>query len=208
MATAIALVSSTLCAQNTMRITYNDGSSQDVQVDKVRDITFVDIPEQPDVDAGLIGTWVWGKQMAGYYEVITFNKDHTYIGDDYYFEYGFNTTTYGTYIHSGIMLNLRSNGYGYMRVFRWFVTSLSDNAMEVMTQTGPYTYYRLQSETYRIKAGGDPLTLGENMEVVFADGVTAKLQDGKLYGIQAGTTYILIMDNTTNTTKAYILVVE
>ena len=51
------------------------------------------------------------------------------------------------------------------------------------------------------------MTLGENMEVVFADGVTAKLQDGKLYGIQPGTTYILLMDNTTNTTKAYILVV-
>ena len=130
------------------------------------------------------------------------------MGDDCYYEYGFNSTTYGTYFYSGITLNLRSNGYGYMRTYRWFVTSLTENALEVMTQTGPYVYYRLQSETIHLKAGGDPLECKEGESFVFADGVNAKLEENKLYGIKAGTTYIQIMDTTSSTIKAYMVIIE
>ncbi len=207
-ALTLSLACSGLWSQNTMRITYTDGTVQDVRVDRVSDITFTEVTDNPDSPASLLGTWMWGKLEAGYYEVITFNDDHTYIGDDCYFDYGFNTTTYGTYVNSGIQLNLRSNGYGYMRMFRWFVTSLTENALEVMTQTGPYVYYRLQTETFRLKAGGEPMDLGDDRQVVFADGVTAKVEDGKLYGIQSGTTYIQILDKTSNIIQAFLLVVE
>ncbi len=203
----MSCINSAWC-QNTMQITYTDGSKQDIRLDKIQDITFTDQPGGSAADASLYGTWVWGKRESGYYEVITFNDDGTYVGNDCYFEYGFNSQTYGTYIHSGIMLNLRSNGYGYQRWYRWFVTNLTANALEVMTPNGQFVYYRLESEVLRLKAGGDPLDYGTDKQFVFADGITVKIEDGKLYGLISGSTYVELMDNTTNTTRAYLVVVE
>jgi len=199
---------STLYSQNTLRINYTDGSNQDISLDKIQDITFIDVSDEPGALVSLTGSWVWGRTTSGYYEVITFNADGTYVGNDCYFEYGFNTQTYGTYKHSGIMLNLWSNGYGYQRWYRWFVTNLTSNALEVMTPNGPFVYYRLEEEVLRLKAGGSPLDYGSEKQFVFADGVTAKIEDGKLYGLASGSTYVELMNNATNTTKAYLVVVE
>lgn len=99
-------------AQDTMRIHYKDGRHSDVAIEQVDSITFVKGGDVPAAEASLIGSWLWGNQEQGYYEVLTFGEDRTYTGYDNYFTYGFDTWTYGFYSQYGTMLTMWSNGYG------------------------------------------------------------------------------------------------
>lgn len=105
---------SKIIAQNTMRINYKNGNALEIPIERIDSITFVE-KDTTIQESSLIGAWMWGSTEAGYYELLTFNEDKTYIGYDYYVEYGFDTYTYGTYSNNGFMLNLWSNGYGYRR---------------------------------------------------------------------------------------------
>ena len=189
-------------AQNTMRITYKDGTIQNVDITRVDSIIFVDMEPKPQ-DASITGDWMWGGLREGYYEVISFATVRTFTAEDCYFAYGYTNHTYGTYTYSGIQLNLFSNGIGYKRMNRWFVTYLSDNELEVMTQMGAFTYYRLQPETIRLKAWKDRLACEEGEVWSFADLTTAGIEDGQLVGLQPGTTYVQKLNTADNTTKAY-----
>ena len=189
-------------AQNTMRIHYKSGDVEDIFVERVDSITFLD-KNQDQQEVSLVGEWLWGSKEKGYYEVLTFNEDKTYTGYDYYLEYGFDTRTYGTYMANGVMLNLWSNGYGYCRVYRWFVTGLTANALEVMTQMGTFVYYRLQDEEIHLKVGGDPMICEDGDRFVFADGVNVAIEDGKLYAKKEGTTYIQFYQGKTGLILAY-----
>lgn len=193
-------------AQDTMHISFVNGTKQDIPIASISDISFTK-GQQDTENATIVGSWLWGKQEAEYYELLTFNADHTYVGLDCYFGYGFNTKTYGTYARSGIMLNLFSNGYGYQRIYRWFLTGLTDNALEVMTQMGTYVYYRLQNDVLRVKVGEEPMEIN-GYNVVFADGVTVKSQDGKLVGTAQGNTYILVSQVDTGNIVAFNVIVE
>ena len=199
-----------LFAQSHMRVHYKNGARVDIPIADVDSLTFVDA----EVDsagvgrAELTGSWVWGNVEQGYYEVLTFGKDRTYTGYDNYFTYGFDTWTYGFYSQYGTMLTMWSNGYGYQRRYNWFVTALSENALEVMTKMGPFIYYRLQPEMVGLKVGGEPLSCGEGDSFVFADGVIAAIEDNKLKGIAKGTTYIQKYDATTKKILSYKVVVE
>ena len=67
-------------AQDRMRIHYKNGGHTDVSIVDIDSLTFVkgvddDVHEN---DASLKGSWLWGSQEAGYYELLTFNDDHTY----------------------------------------------------------------------------------------------------------------------------------
>jgi len=195
-------------AQNTLRIHYHNGSHSDIAINRIDSLTFVETQDQlPDEEATLTGSWLWGRQEAGYYELLTFNEDHTYTGYDNYFEYGFDNQTYGWYTHVGAMLTLQSNGYGYQRRYNWYVTALTGNALEVMTRTGPFTYYRLQPEIIRIATDGY-LTCADGEAFVFADGVVVSVVDGTLKGMMPGTTYILKRVMPANTIQAYKVIVE
>ncbi len=189
-------------AQNTMRITYKDGTIQNVDITRVDSIIFVDMEPKPQ-DASITGDWMWGGLREGYYEVISFSTGRTFTAEDCYFAYGYTNHTYGTYTYSGIQLNLFSNGIGYKRMNRWFVTYLSDNELEVMTQMGSFTYYRLQPETIRLEAGKDRLSCEAGEVWAFADLTTAGIEDGQLVGLQPGTTYVQKYNTADNTTKAY-----
>lgn len=198
--------SSFLKAQNTMRIHYGDGRVQDIPVEQIDSVTFVDITHPEDAPT-LIGSWLWGNRQAGYYEVLTFNTDHTYTGIDNYFSMGFETQTYGWYTQYGSMLTLQSNGYGYKRRYNWFLTGLTDNALEVMTTTGPFVYYKLQSTALTVSSGST-LTLSEGDEVVFTDGLVADGEGNSIIPLSPGTTYVLIKKSDTPKILAFKLTVN
>ena len=197
---------SKLSAQNTMRINYKDGSVYDTPIERIDSITFIEKTEVPS-EATLIGEWFWGNTEKGYYEVLTFNDDRTYTGYDYYLEYGFDTWTYGTYMANGVMLNLWSNGYGYRRRYRWFVTGLTENALEVMTQMGSFVYYRVQPETFSLRVGEESYACDEDDYYVFTDGVKVSDDDGKIRGLSEGTTYILKYTAASGLIMAYKVIV-
>lgn len=192
-------------AQNTMRIHYKSGNTHDIFINEIDSITFVENKETDD--SSLLGAWFWGGKEKGYYEVLTFNEDRTYIGYDYYLEYGIDTWTYGTYTANGIMLNLWSNGIGYSRKYRWYVTGQTENALEVMTQMGCFIYYRIQSEVYSLKVGEELYECKEGDYYVFTDGVKVSESNGVLKGISKGTTYILKYNAKSGTILAYKMVV-
>ena len=160
-------------------------------IEQIDSITFVDGSDVSPVEGSLTGSWLWGDADAGYYELLTFNEDKTYTGYDNYFTYGFDTTTYGWYAQIGAMLTLQSNGFGYNRRYNWFVIGLTENALDVMTKMGRFTYYRLQPEVIHLQVGGESLECDNDDNFVFADGVVVRIINGKLQGVSEGKTYIL-----------------
>lgn len=131
-----------LPAQNTMRVSLKDGSFIDLPIAQIDSVGFVATEEDQTPDVSLIGTWYWVSQEQGYSETLTFNADGSFTCVDHYFGYGFDSSTYGTYMFFGSMLNLRSNGYGYNRFYQWMVTELSETRLTVLTKMGSYTYIR------------------------------------------------------------------
>ncbi len=196
---------SALGAQNTMRVHYKDGMKQDIAISKVDSITFIEISGNEEMS--LIGEWFWGSTEKGYYEVLTFNEDKTYTGYDNFFEYGYDSWTYGTYLYNGVMLNLWSNGYGYRRIYRWFVTGLTENALEVMTQAGVFVYYRIIPDPITIKFG-DSIDCSDGDSFIFADDVFVRIEGNRLYGIAKGTTYIQKYEMASNLVFAYKVIIE
>lgn len=195
-----------MIAQNIMRIHNIDGSLYEIPTECVDSITFVDKDNELQ-ETSLIGEWFWGNLEQGYYELLTFNEDKTYTGYDYYFSYGFDTMTYGFYSQYGTMLTLWSNGFEYQRHYNWFITSLTGNALEVMTKMGPFNYFKLRPEVIHLRVN-EPIVYEEGDFFVFADGVIAKIEDGKLIGVSTGTTYVEKLIVATNTIYAYKVFVE
>lgn len=204
---ALLLCSATLMAQNTMRVHYKDGREQDISITQIDSVTFVD-REAPEEAVTLTGSWLWGNRDAGYYELLTFSDDHTYTGYDNYFTYGFDTMTYGWFSWYGNMLTLQSNGFGYRRINNWYITSLGNNALEVMTRMGAYTYYRLQPETIYVPPYEQYDGFAEGDSIVFADGVIVKTEGGRLQGIMQGDTYILVKKGSEDKIFAYKVTVR
>ena len=196
-----------MIAQTTMCINYKDGSVYEVPIERIDSITFIEKKDAQN-EATLIGEWLWGSKEKGYYEVLTFNEDRTYTGYDYYLEYGFDTWTYGMYMANGIMLNLWSNGYGYRRTYRWFVSALTENALEVMTQMGGFTYYRVQPEIYSLKVGEESYECSGGDYYAFTDEAIVSNNEGRLKGISEGVSYILKYDAKSGLIMAYKVIVE
>ena len=196
-----------LNAQNAMRIHYKDGTRVYMPIEQIDSITFLDGEEVP-LMGELKGSWLWGNAEVGYYEMLTFNEDHTYTGYDNYFTYGFDTMTYGWWGQMGAMLTLQSNGFGYQRRYNWYITGLSTNALSVMTKMGPFTYYRLQPEIYSIKVGEESYECKDGDYYVFTDGAKVTVSSGKLKGLSEGTTYILKYSEKSDLIMAYKVNVE
>lgn len=195
-------------AQNTMRIHYKNGGHSDVVVEQVDSITFVNGGDATATEVSLVGSWLWGNQKQGYYELLTINDDHTYTGYDNYFSYGFDTMTYGWWAQIGAMITLQSNGFGYQRRYNWYITELTENALGVMTKMGPFTYYKLQPETLHLQVNG-MLSCEDGDSFVFADGVTVSiLNNNKLVGLSAGVTYIQKYIASINSISSYKVIVE
>ncbi len=198
-----------LKAQNTMRVHCKDNTILDISISRIDSITFVeDNQQEGNTGTGsLEGTWMWGTLESGYYELLTFNADRTYMGCDCYFEYGFESYSYGTYVNNGIMLNLWKSGYGYRQTYRWFISCLTENALEVVTQLGKYLYYRVRPEPIYIAQGHYwECPLGNSF--VFADGVVVRIENGMLYGVSQGTTYIQMFETSSGLVFAYKVVVQ
>lgn len=194
-------------AQTHVRIYHRGGGHSDVPIEEIDSITFVDGNKGLAKEAELSGSWLWGNKEAGYYELLTFNEDRTYTGYDNYFSYSFDTMAYGWYFLSGAMLTLQSNGYGYNRRYNWYVMGLTENALDVMTKMGQFTYYKLQPEVISLGIG-ETLSCSEGDSFIFANGITASINDNKLKGVVKGTTYILKLNTSSNTIVAYKVVVE
>ena len=204
---AMLLFSVTLVAQNTMRVHYKDGTEQDIFISQIDSVTFVD-KGAPEESVSLTGGWLWGNKDAGYYELLTFSDDHTYTGYDNYFTYGFDTMTYGWYTWYGNMLTLQSNGFGYQRIYNWFIVGLTSNALEVMTKMGPFTYYKLQPEVLYVSTSELYTGFAEGDSIVFADGVIVKAEGNKLRGLVKGSTYILVRAASDDKVLAYKVTVN
>lgn len=196
-----------LKAQNNMRIFRNDGTHLDVPLEEIDSVTFNDADSLGMIEADLIGSWLWGNAEQGYYELVTFNEDKTYTGYDKYFTYNFDTMTYGWYSLWGTVLTLQSNGYGYLRKYNWYIMDLSENALDVMTRMGPFTYYRLQTHAIHMKVR-EYISCNEDESIFFADGVMLRIEDNKLHAIAQGTTYIQIQDTKSKQIYAYKVVIE
>ena len=196
-----------LMAQNTMRINFKDGCVYEIPIERIDSITFVERNVEQE-EVSLIGEWLWGSKEKGYYEMLTFNEDKTYTGYDYYLEYGFDTWTCGTYMANGNILNLWSNGYGYRRAYRWFLTGLTENALEVMSQMGSFIYYRIQPEVYSLKIGEESYVCKDGDYFIFGDGVKVLDDEVKLKGICEGTTYTLKYNAESGLIMAYKVIVE
>ena len=195
-------------AQDTMRIHYKNGGHSDVAIEQVDSITFVKGSDAPAAEVSIVGSWLWGNQDQGYYELLTINDDHTYTGYDNYFSYGFDTMTYGWWAQIGAMIILQSNGFGYQRRYNWYITELTENALGVMTKMGPFTYYKLQPETLHLQVNG-MLSCEDGDSFVFADGVTVSiLNNNKLVGLSAGVTYIQKYIASINSISSYKVIVE
>ena len=194
-------------AQNTMRISYTDGNTLEIPIGQIDSIFFIE-KTADSFEASITGEWFWGGQEQRYYEVLTFNEDHTYTGYDNYFSYGFDTMTYGYWGQIGAMLTLQSNGFGYQRRYNWYITDMTENALAVMTKMGPFTYYRLHPDTIHLKVGESmPCINGDSF--IFADGVTVRIaDDGALEGVLPGTTYVEKLIAETNSIFAYKVIVE
>ena len=193
--------------QHTMRIHHKDGTKVDMAVEDVDSVTFINKADGEETMPELIGNWLWGDVEAGYYEVLSFNSDKTFTGYDNYFIYGFDTMTYGMYGQVGTLLTLWSNGFGYQRRYTWFIMSLTDNALAVMTKMGPFTYYRLQSDVIRMKVN-ESLSCGDGDSWVFADNVLARIDGNSLVALAKGTTYIQKLIGATNIIVAYKVIIE
>ena len=194
-----------VCAQN-LRIHHKSGTVYDIPIEQIDSVTFVE-KEIPEESVSLTGSWLWGSKERGYYELITFDDDNTYVAYDNYFMDGFNTMTYGWYLEYGNLLTLQSNGFGYNRKYTWLVTGLTENALEVMTKMGPFVYYKLQPEVITINKDeevGSP----EEGTIVFADGIVVKATDKKLLGLVEGSTYVLIKRSSDDKIVAYKIVVK
>lgn len=196
-----------LMAQNTMRVHYKDGRDSDISISQIDSVTFIEKVTLEE-EVTLIGSWLWGNQEQGYYELLTINEDHTYTGYDNYFSYGFDMMTYGWWSQMGAILSLQSNGFGYQRRYDWYLTELTENALGVMTKMGPFTYYKVQPETLHLKVNGAPLTCEGDDAFIFADGVMATIQNNQLVGLFAGTTYIQKRIAASNTILSYQVMVE
>jgi hypothetical protein len=207
---SLLLCNVALMAQNAMRVHYKDGREQDIPIEQVDSVTFIkgdDTASDPVGEIGITGSWLWGSQEQGYYELLTINEDRTYTGYDNYFSYGFDLMTYGWWAQIGAMISLQSNGFGYQRRYNWYITELTESALGVMTKMGPFTYYKLQPEVIHIHKSGY-LECGVGEEYVFADGLKVRIEDNKLHAISEGTTYILKYIAAPNLTYAYKVVVE
>ena len=196
-----------LPAQTNLRIHYKNGNVTDIPISEIDSLTFVDGDDGPAGETGLVGSWLWASKEAGYFELLTFNEDKTYTGYDRYFSYGFDTQTYGYYFQNGTMLTLSSNGYGYRRRYNWFVTSLTDNALEVMTQMGRFTYYRLQPDVMHLHIG-EILSAESDDSFVFTDGIVVRDEGNKLIVVETGSTYILKYVSAKDQIWGYRVVVE
>ena len=193
-------------AQNTLRIHYKNGTTADVTIADVDSLSFVEKTSEP-ATATLAGSWFWGSVEAGYYELATFNTDNTFTAYDNMFSFGYETSAYGWYSQLGNMLVMRAYGYGYLRRYNWFVSTLTDNQLTVITEMGPFTYYRLQPDVIYMKLGDTlPLTQGETL--VFADGVTLQAANNSLKALLPGITYILKSITATGQTWGYKVVVS
>ena len=204
----LAMCGLVLQAQTHLRIHHQGGGHSDVPLEQIDSITFVTGGDAQEATAQLTGGWLWGDAVAGYYELLTFNADKTYTGYDYYFAYGFDSTTYGWYMLNGALLTLQSNGYGYNRGYHWFVTALTSSDLEVMTKMGRYTYHRVQPDAIVLSVGGPPVTCSDGDAFVFADGVRARIADGALFGVARGTTYVQKFIAQSNIIVSYKVVVE
>lgn len=194
-------------SQINMRIHLNDGGHSDVPIEQIDSITFVNGEYEHIEEVSLTGSWLWGDASSGYYELLTVNADYTYIAYDNYFMYGFDTMTYGWYFINGSLLMLQSNGVGYNRNYTWFVMGLTENALDVMTKMGRFTYYKLQQEPITLSVG-DTVGCADGESFVFADGVKAVVDDGRLKAIASGVTYVLVSKPLSNVVVAYKVVVE
>ena len=203
----LLLSSISLAAQNAMRVHYKNGTEQDILLSEIGSVTFLE-KAVPNEEVTIVGNWLWGNHETGYYELLTFNDDHTYTGYDNYFSYGFDTMTYGWYSQYGNMLTLQSNGFGYKRIYNWFVLGLSGNALEVMTKMGGFTYYRLRPETLYVSTSGTYSGFATSDRVVFSDGVVVKAEGYRLLGLVPGTTYVLVHIASADKIVAYKVVVN
>ncbi len=192
-------------AQTHMRIHHKDGNHSDVPINMIDSVTFVN--ENDTESSGLVGSWFWGDTVAGYYELLTFNSDNTYTGYDNYFSFGLDNATYGWYIRHNALLTLQSNGVGYRRKYTWFIVGMSVDALEVMTNTGDFIYYRLQPESLTLSVGESLHCQGDD-RFVFADGVTASIANNTLQGLSKGTTYIEKYIAAKNAIVSYKVIVE
>ena len=197
-----------VCSQTHMRIHHKGGGHSDVPIEQIDSITFVDGDEGQAEEVELMDCWLWGDKESGYYELLTFNDDKTYTSYDNYFTYGFDTMTYGWYFRYGNLITLQSNGFGYNRKYTWYVLGLTENALDVMTKMGQFTYYRLQSEIYSIKVGEESYACKDGDYYVFTDGVKVSESNGKLKGKSEGTTYILKYSAKSDLIMAYKVKVE
>lgn len=194
-------------AQHTMRIHHNDGTKVDVAVENVDSVTFISKADGEETVPELVGNWLWGDAEAGYYEVLSFNRDKTFTGYDNYFIYGFDTMTYGMYGQVVTILTLWSNGFGYQRRYTWFIMGLTDNALAVMTKMGPFTYYRLQPDVIHVKVN-ESISCDDSDSWIFADDVLVRINGNNLVALAKGTTYIQKLIGATNMILAYKVIIE
>lgn len=134
----------TMSAQNTMRVSLKDGTPVDIPIEQIDSVTFVTVEREQPREVTLVGTWYWESRERGYSETLTFNADGSFTCIDHYFGYDFDSTTYGTYMFFGSILNLRSNGYGYSLFHQWMVTELTETKLSVMTKMGRFTYDKVK----------------------------------------------------------------
>lgn len=201
----LTMLCTSMLAQNTLRIHYKNGTTADVVIADVDSLSFTEKSDEA-TSATLVGSWLWGNVEAGYYELATFNTDNTFTAYDNMFSFGYENNAYGWYSQLGNMLVMRAYGYGYMPRYNWFVSTLTDNQLTVITQMGPFTYYRLQPDVIQMKVG-ETLSLAEGEMLVFADGVTAQSVANGIKALLPGTTYIIKTDTYTAKTWGYKLVV-
>ena len=203
----LTLASIAIYAQTHIRIHHKGGGHSDVVVEQIDSITFVDGQDVPDSGGILVGSWLWGNADAGYYELLTFNDDKTFMGYDNYFTYGFDSTTYGWYMHYGSMLSLQSNGFGYNRRYNWFLIGLTDNALDVMTKMGRFIYYKLSPDIIQLEVNGPSVECENGDYYIFTDNVIVGIVDNALQGLSEGTTYIQKYSSSTNTIVSHKVVV-
>ncbi len=188
-------------AQDLMRITMNNGSTLDFNINNVDEINF---SESKRVD--IVGEWLW--VLEGSIVRWNFHNDGTcsfydyltYIYDNRISSIDEKTGTY-TIINNVITIKW---AYGQTSL----IEVASINNFQMVSAVND-VFYKVQNPAYNMTTEDAPITIGNEGDVIkYVDHYYATIEDNKIKAITNGSGYALVEDADTKELKAFRIDIE
>lgn len=178
-------------AQNTMRITMNDGTSMDFRVNNVQDVCF-----STEASIDIVGEWVTVSEAYGSMECLCINEDGTMKYKYYYMDYQMYGEFDGTYTFENNVLNCSVMGSS-------IVVSVAKHENTEFTSSTNLVFYKVL-DTYTMNMNDEPVAVGnEGDTILYADNCFAGIYNNRIKALQPGVGYALVRDVETGKLNAY-----